>query len=66
MCSKSPDFYHGNKKTLGRPSIKAAKWSNGNTSEARSFINEVLKGFWNFPPPFLEIFLRKLSTNVKP
>lgn len=57
-------FTMGTKKTLGRPSIKAAKWSNGNTSEAGSFRNGVLKGFWKVPPTFLEILLRKLSTNV--
>jgi len=45
----------GTGKTLGRPSIKAAKWSNGNTSEAGSFSNGVLKGFWKVPPTFLEI-----------
>lgn len=53
------------KKTLGRPSIKAAKWSNGNASEAGSFSNGVLKGFWKVPPTFLEILWRKLST-IKP
>lgn len=54
----------GTGKTLGRPSIKAAKWSNGNTSEAGSFSNGVLKGFWKVPPTFLEILWRQLSTNV--
>ena len=64
MCSKSPDFYHGNKKNTGSPKHQGRQMVQWQHLRSQKLHNEVLKGFWNFPPTFLEILLRKLSTNV--